>query len=158
MIMRLGGCILILTILVISFSLWIFVLEHASKGFFELWVPLGYIFIFVYIGLTIAAIVKWQDYSFERRHYITVQLRVTDEQRKALVDHTIALGYGEMYKGHQEKYKGHQTYTDSDLQFCIRDLLELELRERLPEMLAKHAARRARIMSEMSERQAEKQT
>ena len=138
----LGGAVLLLAILVISTSLWIFVFLLASKGFFELWDPLGYIFVFVYIGLTIAAYMTWHNYSFVRNNYnyIIVHLRVTDEQRKALGEQTVALGYADSYGG---------------LQARVSNLLELELKERFPEMLARHATWRANIMSEW---QSKKQT
>jgi hypothetical protein len=130
----LGGCVLILAISVISFSLWIFVLEYASKGFFELWDPLGLIFILVYIGLTGAAIATLQNYSWKRKAYIIVHLSVTDEQREALVKEAIAGGYENTYGG---------------LQACVGNMLELALKERFAEMLARHAAWRARIMSKL---------
>ena len=91
----LGGCVLFLAIL----AIWVFVLQLASKGFFELRHPLGYIFTFVYIGLTVAAIAKWQNYSSDRDHYIIVHLSVTDEQRKALAEQATAWGYADTYGG-----------------------------------------------------------
>ena len=92
--------------------------------------------------------VKWQKYRFNRDHYITVRLSVTDHQRQALVEQAIASGYGNI----------DGSYTDDQLQFYVGDVLEFELKERFPEMSARFAAYRASIMSEMAERQSKKQT
>ena len=101
----LGWMVLIL----ISFAIWAFVLVFASRGFFDLSEPLGYLFVFAYIGLSIGAMAQWSWHESIWRHSITVHLSVTDEQRKALVDHTIASGYANSYSG---------------LQACVADLLE----------------------------------
>jgi hypothetical protein len=77
----LGQCVLFLAILFI----WLFVLLLASKGFYEMWYPLGNIVNFAYVGLTIVALVQWHKYWSDINSYIIVYLDVTDGQRKALL-------------------------------------------------------------------------